>query len=73
MARFTDAFKSPRLLLMIGLGFASGLPNPLTGSTLTAWLSDAGVGMAAIGASALLQLPYNFKFVWAWLLDRFAP
>ena len=35
---FWDAFSSPRLALMLGIGFASGLPNPLTGSTLTAWL-----------------------------------
>src|SRR5690606_31182957 len=40
---FWDAFRSPRLALMLGLGFASGLPNPLTGSTMTAWLASEHV------------------------------
>lgn len=68
---FWDAFSSPRLALMIGFGFASGLPNPLTGSTLTAWLGDAEVTLAMIGIASWFALPYNFKFLWAPLLDRY--
>jgi PAT family beta-lactamase induction signal transducer AmpG len=70
---FWDAFRSPRLALMLGLGFASGLPNPLTGSTLTAWLASERVSLDMIGFAALFALPYNVKFLWAPLLDRFAP
>jgi MFS transporter, PAT family, beta-lactamase induction signal transducer AmpG len=53
------------------LGFSSGLPLLLTGSTLQAWLKDARVDMGLIGASALLGLPYNVKFLWSPLLDAF--
>lgn len=68
---FWDAFRSPRLALMIGLGFASGLPNPLTSSTLTAWLETQGLSIEMIGATSILALPYNLKVFWAPLLDRF--
>jgi PAT family beta-lactamase induction signal transducer AmpG len=62
-----------RIGIQMPLGFASGLPLLLTGGTLTAWLADADVDMAAIGAFALVSLPYNFKFLWAPVLDRYAP
>jgi PAT family beta-lactamase induction signal transducer AmpG len=58
-------------LFAIGLlGFASGLPLALSGSTLQAWLTVAGVDLAAIGALSLVGLPYLFKFLWAPVLDR---
>ncbi|MEQ8457306.1 MAG: AmpG family muropeptide MFS transporter [Sandaracinaceae bacterium] len=69
---FWDAFRDPRLALMIGLGFSSGLPNPLTGSTMTAWLATYQVDMATIGLFGLVHLPFNFKFVWAPVMDRFS-
>lgn len=72
MARFRDAFRSWRVAVMIPLGFASGLPNPLTGSTLTAWMKSVDVSLTTIGVFALVSLPYNFKFLWAPLVDRFA-
>lgn len=68
---FWDAFRSPRLALMLGLGFASGLPNPLTGSTMTAWFASEGVTLAMIGFASIFHLPYNLKFLWAPLLDRY--
>lgn len=70
-ASFWDAFRNPRLALMLGLGFASGLPNPLTGSTMTAWFASEGVTLAMIGFSSIFHLPYNLKFLWAPLLDRY--
>lgn len=57
---------------MLPLGFASGLPNPLVGSTLTAWMALEGVSLKTIGLFGLVALPYNLKFLWAPLLDRFA-
>jgi PAT family beta-lactamase induction signal transducer AmpG len=58
-------------LVVIGLlGFASGLPLALSGSTLQAWLTVAGVDLAAIGALSLVGLPYLLKFLWAPALDR---
>ena len=53
------------------LGFGSGLPLLLTDSTLKLWLRALHVDIATIGFFALVQLPYNLKFLWAPLLDRF--
>jgi PAT family beta-lactamase induction signal transducer AmpG len=60
-------------MLILPLGFASGLPLLLTFSTLSAWLAEAGVSRAAIGAFALVGTPYAFKFVWSPLIDRLPP
>src|ERR1700676_5578032 len=69
LAVYTDR----RVLLIFLLGFASGLPLLLTFSTLSAWLTTAGVRRAAIGAFALVGTPYAFKFVWSPLIDRLPP
>ena len=52
------------------MGFASGLPFLLTGATLSIWLTEAGVSLTAIGLFAIVGTPYNFKYLWAPLLDR---
>lgn len=70
-ASFWDAFRDPQLALMVGLGFASGLPSPVNGSTLGAWLDDAGVALATIGLFNWVQVPANFKFLWSPFLDRY--
>lgn len=57
---------------LLCLGFASGLPLFLTGSTLKAWITDAGFSLTAIGAFSYVTLPYSLKVLWAPLLDRFA-
>ena len=69
LAVYTDQ----RVLLVLLLGFASGLPLLLTLSTLSAWLATAGIRRAAIGAFALVGTPYAFKFLWAPLIDRLPP
>src|SRR6516165_110088 len=66
-------YSDRRVLLVLLLGFASGLPLLLTLSTLSAWLATAGVRRAAIGAFALVGTPYAFKFVWSPLVDRLPP
>ncbi|MGH7256462.1 MAG: muropeptide MFS transporter AmpG, partial [Nitrospirales bacterium] len=58
---------------MLPLGFASGLPLPLTGQTLQGGLSAAGVEITTIGLLTLVGLPYTLKFLWAPLMDRFVP
>jgi len=62
----------PRLLAILGMGFASGLPLALTGATLALWLADAQVSLKEIGLFALVAVSYNFKFLWAPLIDRLA-
>jgi MFS transporter, PAT family, beta-lactamase induction signal transducer AmpG len=64
-------FINPRLLFILAFGFSSGLPFALTGSTLQAWLTEANISLMAIGALSLISFPYNCKFLWAPLLDRF--
>src|SRR5580704_1771228 len=71
--RSLQAYTNPRVLQVLALGFASGLPLLLTFSTLSAWLATAGVRRAAIGAFALVGTPYAFKFVWSPLIDRLPP
>ncbi len=61
-----------RLLVLILLGFASGLPLFLTGSTLRAWMTDEQWSLASIGLLAFVTLPYSLKVFWAPLLDRYA-
>ena len=68
--RSLQAYTNPRVLQVLALGFASGLPLLLTFSTLSAWLATAGVRRAAIGAFALVGTPYAFKFLWSPLIDR---
>ena len=71
--RSVTAYTDRRVLQVLALGFASGLPLLLTYSTLSAWLATAGVRRAAIGAFALVGTPYAFKFLWSPLIDRVPP
>ena len=59
-----------RLIIIFLMGFASGLPFLLSGATLSIRLTEAGVSLTAIGIFALVGTPYNFKFIWAPLIDR---
>jgi len=61
----------PRMLALFALGFASGLPYLLVGSTLSAWLTWEHVPLERVGLLTLVALPYSFKFLWAPLLDRY--
>ena len=60
-----------RLIAILILGFASGLPLALTGQSLQAWLTVENVDISTIGFFSLVGLPYTFKFLWAPLMDRF--
>jgi PAT family beta-lactamase induction signal transducer AmpG len=71
--RSVAAYTDRRVLQVLALGFASGLPLLLTYSTLSAWLATAGVRRAAIGTFALVGTPYALKFLWSPLIDRLPP
>ena len=60
-----------RMLVMLLLGYCSGLPLLLTASTLQAWMTTEGVSLTAIGMVSLISAPYTFKFLWAPFLDRY--
>lgn len=61
------------ILAVLLLSFSSSLPLVLIGSTLQAWYTVAGVNLLTIGMLTLVGQPYVFKFLWAPLMDRFAP
>lgn len=59
-----------RMLVLLGLGFASGLPLKLVYATLALWLASEGIDKATVGLLGLASLPYSLKFVWAPALDH---
>src|SRR5882672_5949591 len=71
--RALSLYADRRVLMILPLGFATGLPLLLTFSTLSAWLATAGVSRSTIGAFALIGTPYAFKFLWSPLIDRLPP
>src|SRR5512147_3146769 len=62
-------YLQPRVLIVLFLGFSSGLPLALSGSTLLVWMREAGVDLPTIGLFALVGTPYTLKFIWAPLVD----
>src|SRR3954449_6273646 len=59
----------PRVLIVMFLGFSSGLPLALSGSTLQVWATEGGVDLRTIGLFAIIGTPYTIKFLWAPLVD----
>jgi MFS transporter, PAT family, beta-lactamase induction signal transducer AmpG len=71
-AAFRDAlavYLQPRVLIVLFLGFSSGLPLALSGSTLLIWMREANVDLTTIGLFALVGTPYTIKFIWAPVVD----
>jgi MFS transporter, PAT family, beta-lactamase induction signal transducer AmpG len=67
-----QALTDKRMVAVLFMSFASGLPFNLTGFTLQAWLATEHVDIRTIGLFGLVGIPYNFKFLWAPLLDRYS-
>ncbi|HKS86922.1 MAG TPA: MFS transporter [Pseudolabrys sp.] len=59
----------PRVLVVMFLGFSSGLPLALSGATLLVWMRESGVDLGTIGLFALVGTPYTVKFLWAPIAD----
>ncbi len=70
---YLEVFRSPRLAVILAVGFSSGLPLALTGSTLQAWLTVVGVDIRTIAWFSWIGIPYLLKFLWSPLLDRYVP
>lgn len=51
------------------LGVSSGFPYALIGATLTSRLAQDGIDKKTVTAFTLVFLAYNFKFLWAWIID----
>jgi len=71
--RWTDAIK-PYLerapLAALFLGISSGFTFSMIGATLSTRLAQHGTSKSAVTAFALTFLAYNFKFLWAPLVDN---
>ncbi|HXM00915.1 MAG TPA: hypothetical protein VN932_13380 [Rhizomicrobium sp.] len=69
-ARPLRAYLHPRALVMLVLGFSSGLPFLLVGNTFGYWLRDEGSTLSAISFLSWVGIAYSLKFLWAPLIDR---
>lgn len=63
-------YLAPKVLVMLALGFSSGLPFVLVGNTFGYWLREEHTSLAAIGFLSWVGLAYSLKFFWAPVLDR---
>lgn len=59
-----------RVLVILFLGFSSGLPLLLVYQTLSAWLAEVGISKTAIGAFLWASTAYSMKFLWAPAVDK---
>lgn len=64
------AYTKPKMLGMMSLGFASGLPYMLIYSELAYWMRKEGVDLSVIGFFAWIGLAYTLKVFWSPLVDR---
>ncbi len=68
--REASVYRERRVVVILLLGFSSGLPLLLVYATLSAWLKEAGVSLTAIGLFSWASTAYAIKFLWAPLVDR---
>lgn len=73
MQSLKRALTDPKLLIVLLMGFSSGLPLVLVGGTLKAWLTETGLDIKTIGFFSLVSIPYSWKFVWSPIMDRYSP
>ena len=63
------AYLDPRVIVMLFLGFAAGIPILLIFSSLSLWLREAGIDRSVVTTFSWAALGYSFKFIWAPLID----
>ena len=54
------------------VGVSSGFPYAMLGATLTTRLAQDGIDKKSVTAFSLAFLVYNFKWLWAWVVDGVA-
>ena len=70
---WSEAFKAylqPVMLVMLALGFASGLPYMMVFQKMSFWLREVGIERSTIGFFYWVTFAYSFKFLWAPIVDR---
>ncbi len=68
--QFIDTYGHKHVAVLAALGFAAGLPFLLVFTTLTAWLTEAGLERSTIGFFAWVGMTYSVKVFWAPVIDR---
>ncbi len=63
-------FFTEKPLKMTMLGFSSGLPILLVFSTLSVWLTKAGIERSTVTLFSWAGFAYAFKFLWSPLVDK---
>ncbi|WP_373547730.1 MFS transporter [Chamaesiphon sp.] len=71
ISSYLAVFNSRKMVAILLLGFASGLPSVLGEDAFRAWLTKTGFDLKTIGWLSLVGLPYALKFLWLPLIDRF--
>lgn len=61
-----------RMLICVLTGISSGIPLYVLINLVPAWLRTEGVSLKDIGLFALIGIPYNWKFLWSPLMERYA-
>jgi MFS transporter, PAT family, beta-lactamase induction signal transducer AmpG len=59
-----------KILIILLLGFTSGLPLALSASTLLTMLKDYDLDISLIGLFAAVSIPYSLKFLWSPFIDN---
>lgn len=62
--------RQPKVLVMLLLGFSSGIPIYLVGNTLGFWMRENGIELSTIGFLSWVGLAYSLKFLWAPVVDK---
>ena len=65
-------FFKEKSLKMLLFGFSSGLPILLVFSTLSVWLSKAGIERSTITLFSWAGFAYAFKYLWSPIIDKFS-
>ena len=63
-------FFKPRLLIILTLGFCSGLPFGMLIDPLIYWLREADISRSTIGLLSWITLMFTFKALWSPFVDR---
>jgi MFS transporter, PAT family, beta-lactamase induction signal transducer AmpG len=62
-------YLEPAPLAALFLGMSSGFPFAMIGATLASRLAEDGIDKKSVTAFALVILAYNFKWLWAWMIE----
>ncbi|MFC6198000.1 AmpG family muropeptide MFS transporter [Ponticaulis profundi] len=63
-------YMKPKMLAMLALGFASGLPLMMVFQKLSFWLREVGIDKSTITFMYWITIAYTLKWLWSPVVDR---